>query len=419
MRRRQEGHAARRPPGRGRMPWSNGSISGKRCVHGRPISLSGPDRTAVRPPARPARRSPGRRRRGSRWAPVQHQLGEDVTQAFGLLGVEGGHRRAVWPGSPGPADGRSAPRARTGEQVTWRPRQAPRRRTGTNEDVEPAGGVRPWHGLRHLAGGEVPGESGADRRGHLRVYRSPGAVTDLQVGDADPASVRVAAVGGGEGRPGVVDGDDHAGSGRAGPPRRWRSSDHRGPGRRPPVSAWDSVITNAPMRSPGTTSSDACRTGTRQPSATPTVPPNPTPDNHDGPSQSGKDLRGTVQPGHRRPTVRGPIMSPCPRSCSRPRPRHRSRRPPPADWVTSGTGRRRGRAARGHGDPPVGAPGADRAAGAHRRRLPVGPERLGLRQLLLRRRGPGRHQELEGVLLRLARLLELHHRRQAARRRCG
>ena len=43
----------------------------------------------------------------------------------------------------------------------------------------------------------------------------------------------------------------------------------------------------------------------------------------------------------------------------------------------------------------------------------VGPRCQRLGQLLLRGRRPGRHQELEGHVLRLVRLLELHHGRQA------
>ncbi len=44
----------------------------------------------------------------------------------------------------------------------------------------------------------------------------------------------------------------------------------------------------------------------------------------------------------------------------------------------------------------------------------VGPRRIGLGERLLLGGRPGRHEELEGVLLRLVRLVELHHRRQAA-----
>ena len=45
--------------------------------------------------------------------------------------------------------------------------------------------------------------------------------------------------------------------------------------------------------------------------------------------------------------------------------------------------------------------------------------RVRLRQRLLRGRRAGRQRELEGLLLRLLRRLELHHRRQDARPRCG
>ena len=51
---------------------------------------------------------------------------------------------------------------------------------------------------------------------------------------------------------------------------------------------------------------------------------------------------------------------------------------------------------------------------AHRRPLPLGPRRVGLGQQLLLGRRAGRDEELEGVLLRLVRRRELHHRRQAA-----
>ena len=47
--------------------------------------------------------------------------------------------------------------------------------------------------------------------------------------------------------------------------------------------------------------------------------------------------------------------------------------------------------------------------------LPLGPRRVGLGELVLLGRGAGRHEELEGVLLRLDRRVELHHRRQDAR----
>ena len=56
-----------------------------------------------------------------------------------------------------------------------------------------------------------------------------------------------------------------------------------------------------------------------------------------------------------------------------------------------------------------------RVARRHRRPLPVGPRRQRLGQLLLLRRRPGGHQELEGHVLRILRLLQLHHGRQATR----
>ena len=51
--------------------------------------------------------------------------------------------------------------------------------------------------------------------------------------------------------------------------------------------------------------------------------------------------------------------------------------------------------------------------------LPGGLGGLAAGRTLLLGRRAGRHAELEGVLLRLVRRLELHHGRQAARRRCG
>ena len=64
-------------------------------------------------------------------------------------------------------------------------------------------------------------------------------------------------------------------------------------------------------------------------------------------------------------------------------------------------------------------PGLGPARPAHpvdpdRGALPVGPRRLGLGQFLLLGRGAGGDQELEGLLLRLVGLLELHHGGQAA-----
>jgi hypothetical protein len=56
---------------------------------------------------------------------------------------------------------------------------------------------------------------------------------------------------------------------------------------------------------------------------------------------------------------------------------------------------------------------ARRAARPHGAGLHLGPERVGRRQQLLRRRRSGRHQELEGVPVRVPRRVELHHRRQA------
>ena len=61
----------------------------------------------------------------------------------------------------------------------------------------------------------------------------------------------------------------------------------------------------------------------------------------------------------------------------------------------------------------VGAPRAPRAAGRHGAAVPVEPVGVGLRERLLRRRGPGRHPVLEGLAVRLARLRQRDHRRQA------
>ncbi len=63
----------------------------------------------------------------------------------------------------------------------------------------------------------------------------------------------------------------------------------------------------------------------------------------------------------------------------------------------------------------LGAPRPPHAARRDGRSLPVGPRRERVGQLLLLGRRAGGHQELEGVLLRVLRLVQLHHRRQAAR----
>ena len=65
--------------------------------------------------------------------------------------------------------------------------------------------------------------------------------------------------------------------------------------------------------------------------------------------------------------------------------------------------------------PALGTPRAACAAGLHSGALPVEPVGLGLRERLLRRRGAGRHAVVEGVAVRLARLRQRHHRRQAPR----
>ena len=69
--------------------------------------------------------------------------------------------------------------------------------------------------------------------------------------------------------------------------------------------------------------------------------------------------------------------------------------------------------------PGLGPPGAHRPPGRDGHGLHLGARRLGLGQLLLLGGRAGRNEELEGVLLRLVRLVELHHRRQAPRRALG
>ena len=69
--------------------------------------------------------------------------------------------------------------------------------------------------------------------------------------------------------------------------------------------------------------------------------------------------------------------------------------------------------------PHLGAARADRAAGGHGRAVHLGARRLRVGQRLLLGSSAGRHPELEGVLLRLQRLGQLHHRRQATRLAVG
>src|ERR1700730_203302 len=76
-------------------------------------------------------------------------------------------------------------------------------------------------------------------------------------------------------------------------------------------------------------------------------------------------------------------------------------------------------AARTGNTSPEGSPGVVRAAHADRDLLPVGPGQEWLGERLLRGGGPGRHEELEGVLLRLVRPVQLHHRGQDARLAVG
>ena len=99
-------------------------------------------------------------------------------------------------------------------------------------------------------------------------------------------------------------------------------------------------------------------------------------------------------------------------------------RPPSASAVPTGTrqrpGGRLGAAAARPARPT--ALGPARTAGAarrHRAAVPVGPRRVRLREQLLRRRGAGRHAELEGVAVRFAGLRQRDHRRQATRRVLG
>ena len=89
------------------------------------------------------------------------------------------------------------------------------------------------------------------------------------------------------------------------------------------------------------------------------------------------------------------------------------RRPHPATTPDDARARRaRQLGPRPHAGPGVGASDAAAPARRHRRALPLGSRRLGLGEHLLLRRGAGGHQELEGVLLRLLRLVELRDRRQ-------
>ena len=145
---------------------------------------------------------------------------------------------------------------------------------------------------------------------------------------------------------------------------------------------------------------------------------------------AGLDLPPRRPHGHRLHgdvTDDGPHARPAmpPSGCST----RRSTSTPRADDRRAPTPRRRrrpGRPAPGAGrvarfvrgkesDAPWVRPALAHAARRHRRPLPVGPrgERVG--QLLLLGGGAGGDQELEGVLLRLLGLVQLHHRRQAAR----
>ena len=108
----------------------------------------------------------------------------------------------------------------------------------------------------------------------------------------------------------------------------------------------------------------------------------------------------------------------CPMSCSTSQPgaldeRHDS---PCARSAAASSRTRPAPALAGAGARPrVGAAGDARPAGAHRGALPVQPDQERLRQRLLRGRGAGGDAFVEGVLLRLVRLVELHHGGQDAR----
>src|SRR5271165_2568538 len=90
------------------------------------------------------------------------------------------------------------------------------------------------------------------------------------------------------------------------------------------------------------------------------------------------------------------------------------RRPPQTGWEPGPAP-----ATRAGNRSPVGSPGVVRAAHADRHPLLVGSGQEWLGERFLCGCGPSRHQELEGVLLRLVRLLQLHHRGQDARLAVG
>ena len=69
--------------------------------------------------------------------------------------------------------------------------------------------------------------------------------------------------------------------------------------------------------------------------------------------------------------------------------------------------------------PRLGPAGIVAVAGGYGRPVPVGPGGIGLGQQLLFGGRAGRDQELEGVFLRLIRLVELHNRRQTSGRPLG
>ena len=96
----------------------------------------------------------------------------------------------------------------------------------------------------------------------------------------------------------------------------------------------------------------------------------------------------------------------------RARPRRAPHRPSPADTRVHAPGTPSGRGPRRPVPRACRPRGPRRAARRHRPAVPVGARRIGLGQLLLLRRRPGRVGVVEGVLLRLLRRREQHHRRQ-------
>ena len=107
--------------------------------------------------------------------------------------------------------------------------------------------------------------------------------------------------------------------------------------------------------------------------------------------------------GPRRPRPVNPLEMRDERHHRHVEPAHRSS-PPPGTAAPPG--------ARPGGRSAVGQARAVRPARPHRAAVPVGPQQERLRQRLLRRRGAGGDEVVEGRLLRLLRLVQLHHRGQ-------